>query len=445
MTKLTLTKKYGAYPQYKDSSVDWIGKIPKEWGVTKFKGVYSVSNERVRDYKNVTQLLSVSGYRGIEKKDVSSMDGQMPSEDIGAYRIVRPGQLVVNTMWLNYTGLGVSKFTGYVSPAYRSYNVSEKMDPSFVHYLMRSIPYVQKYSSLLYGIRPNSLQVKPNDFESIEIFVPKKNEQKKIADFLDDKTATIDNIIEKKKQQTELLKEKRAAVINHAVTKGLDPKAKLVDSGFQWLGNIPTNWNVDKVAHHTLVNSGGVWGEEDLLEDGVTVLRSTEITQNGEWNLADPITRKLSASEYKKAKLFEYDLLITKSSGSADHLGKTAIVTKEIEMMGCAYSNFMQRIKLDNSFLPRFFFYLINNSIGRDQINYWGSTTSGLVNLNASLIGRFVFPIPPIEEQKEIVAYLDKKISIFDTAISNVERSIDLINEFKSSLISHAVTGKIKI
>ena len=171
MQKLSLTNKYIPYLKYKESGVDWVGKVPESWDLQKLKAVFSVSRERVEDDPKVDQILSVSGYRGIEKKNVSTNEGQMPSDDISQYRIVRPGQLVVNTMWLNYTGLGVSDFTGYVSPAYRAYNPSGKINTRFAHHLMRSSVYVQKYSSLLYGIRPNSLQVKPKDFESIEIVV----------------------------------------------------------------------------------------------------------------------------------------------------------------------------------------------------------------------------------------------------------------------------------
>ena len=445
MQTLKLTKKYEKYSEYKDSGVPWLGKVSSSWDISKFKANFNLSDDRVSDYPKIETLLSVSGYRGIETKNIDSLDGQMPSEDVSDYRIVRIGQLVVNTMWLNYTGLGVSKYEGYVSPAYRAYTISEKMSPEFVHYLMRSLLYVQKYSSLLYGIRPNSLQVKPYDFEKIEILIPKKEEQIKIASFLDEKTTFIDQTIEKKQKLIELLREKRTAVINHAVTKGLDSKVELVESGIDWIGKIPIGWEVDKVNHRTLANNGGVWGDDDITETGEIVLRSTEINQDGSWDLSNAIKRKLTKDEFKKAQLFTDDLLITKSSGSSDHLGKTAIVSKEIEDLRCAYSNFMQRLRLNNTFLPKYFFYLINNKIGRDQINYWGSTTSGLVNLNATLIGRFLFPIPPTIEQERICHYLDERLQRHDMTAKFVEQSIEILQEFKSSLISNVVTGKVKI
>jgi len=134
MAALQLKKQYKKYPSYKDSGVDWLGKIPCDWLTEKLKANFKLSNERLFNDRTVDSLLSVSGYRGIEKKNIDSMDGQMPSEDVSLYRIVRKGQLVVNTMWLNYTGLGVSDFEGYVSPAYRAYNISISMHPKYVHY-----------------------------------------------------------------------------------------------------------------------------------------------------------------------------------------------------------------------------------------------------------------------------------------------------------------------
>lgn len=205
-----------------NSKVEWVGNIPKHWNIEIFKCKFRMSKKRVKDDPSADQLLSVSGYRGIEKKDVSSNEGQMPSDDISQYRLVRPGQLVVNTMWLNYAGLGVSNLTGFVSPAYRAYDINKSLNPRYIHYLMRSALYVQKYSSLLYGIRPNSLQVKPYDFERIEILIPPSPEQNKIVEYLDDKCSRIEKLISFVEQSIEKMNEYRQSLIADAVTGKLD-------------------------------------------------------------------------------------------------------------------------------------------------------------------------------------------------------------------------------
>lgn len=224
------------------------------------------------------------------------------------------------------------------------------------------------------------------------------------------------------------------------LTKTYDKYPEYKDSGVDWLGQIPNNWENDRLAHNLQRNDGGVWGEDDPLEEGNLVFRSTEINQDGTWKLDDATTRKLSSSDFKKAKLLEDDLLITKSSGSSEHLGKTAIVTKSIENSEVAFSNFMQRLRADKKYFPKYLFYLLNNETGREQINYWGSTTSGLVNLNSSIIGRFVFSIPPITQQQSIALFLDQKTRILDTVVEKKQKLIDLLSEKRSALITHTVT-----
>lgn len=213
-----VTKGLDSKTKMKDSGVEWIGEIPEGWGLKKLKHVFKIQDTRLKEDRSVGTLLSVSGYKGVIPKNLEGNEGQMPSEDVSEYRIVRMGQLVVNTMWLNYTGLGVSKYEGYVSPAYRAYEISEDIEPAYAHHLLRSSIYVQKYSSLLYGVRPNSLQVKPYDFDSIEVLMPPKIVQKAIAEKLDIVNDRVDSAIAKTELQIKKLQEYKSALIYNAVT-----------------------------------------------------------------------------------------------------------------------------------------------------------------------------------------------------------------------------------
>lgn len=441
MQTLKLTKKYETYPEYKDSGVEWLGKIPKNWDLASSRQLFNSEKERVGSNFSDHKILSLT-LRGVIPRILDG-SGKNPAE-YDTYQVFNKEDLVFCLFDYDVTPrtIGYVEQNGMMTGAYTRLIPRSETYSKYFYYYFLSLDYKKDLLHLCTGLR-NSLS-KPI-FWSMKSSLPDLKEQEKIAKYLNGKTSLIDQIIEKKHKQIELLREKRSAVINQAVTKGLDFKAEFVESGIDWIGKIPKGWEVDKVNHRTLANTGGVWGEDDPTENGKIVLRSTEINQNGSWDLNNAITRKLTMAEFKKAQLFADDLLITKSSGSSDHLGKTAIVSKQIENMGCAYSNFMQRLRLNNTFLPKYFFYLINNKIGRDQINYWGLTTSGLVNLNASLVGKFVFPIPPINEQKSISQYLDKKTECFDQLIAKVEKSIGIMQEFKASLISNVVTGKIKV
>ena len=246
--EVTTGQRYKAYIDYKDSGVDWVGEIPSHWTIERFKNVFIQSNEK-NGSSIVGDMLSVSGYRGIEVKEYDD-DGRKRTEDeLVDYRVVRKGQLVVNTMWLNYAGLGVSDYDGHVSPAYRSYFFLDDTDKKYIHYLLRSTAYVSGYTKYMQGIRPNSLQIKADDFVSFPVVLPSLSEQQAIASFLDHETARIDRLISKQEQLITLLKEKRQAVISHAVTKGLNPDAPMKDSGVEWLGEVPEHWNVGKLKH----------------------------------------------------------------------------------------------------------------------------------------------------------------------------------------------------
>ncbi len=161
------------------------------------------------------------------------------------------------------------------------------------------------------------------------------------------------------------------------------------DSGIPWLGNVPIHWTTRRLKTNLCRNDGGVWGE-DFDPDGTVVLRSTEQTVGGDWKIDDPARRSLSVSERAGAMLAEGDLVITKSSGSDLHIGKTSIVTAEVAALGCCFSNFMQRLRCDGRTSPRFAYYILNSPIGREQMVYGSNTSTGLANLNGGVIGNIV-------------------------------------------------------
>lgn len=211
------------------------------------------------------------------------------------------------------------------------------------------------------------------------------------------------------------------------------------DSGIKWLGEIPSHWEAKRVKTMLSRNDGGVWGD-DFDDEGVVVLRSTEQTVDGDWTIIEPAKRRLSAHEYISAVLMEGDLVITKSSGSSLHIGKTSIVTEEVADLNCCYSNFMQRLRVKSAIEPRFMRYVLNGEIGRKQFNYLSSTTTGLANLNGEVIGNVVAAFPSQTEQCNIADFLDRETELIDSLIDKKERQIELLQEKRSALISHAVT-----
>jgi type I restriction enzyme S subunit len=197
-----------------------------------------------------------------------------------------------------------------------------------------------------------------------------------------------------------------------------------------------------------------VWGD-DFDPEGTIVLRSTEQTVGGGWSIVDPARRSLTATERAAGLLATNDLLITKSSGSELHIGKTSIVTEEVASLQCCFSNFMQRLRCSNVLLPKLVFYVLNSPIGREQFVYGSNTTTGLANLNGHVIGNLTLAVPPLDEQRAITAFLDRETVRIDTLIGGLPtnasgpgvltRLVTLLHEYRSALISAAVTGKIDV
>ena len=287
------------YDSYRESGVEWLGQVPSHWTIEKFRHRFRESSEKI-ETDVVGPMLSVSGYRGIEIKEYDDENRRRRDDELVGYRIVRPGQLVVNTMWLNYAGLGVSAHEGHVSPAYRSYWIRPGLEGRYAHHLMRSSIYVQGYTRLLTGIRPNSLQMSRDDLMEFPVVVPPLAEQAAIAAFLDRETGKINALVEAQTRLIELLKEKRQAIISHAVTRGLDPAAPMKDSGVEWLGQVPAHWEVKPLRSFAKLITGltppsedtSLYADdaeghpwlrpEDLDEQGLPSTASRTLTDEGE-------------------------------------------------------------------------------------------------------------------------------------------------------------------
>ena len=212
------------------------------------------------------------------------------------------------------------------------------------------------------------------------------------------------------------------------------------DSGVEWLGEVPGHWSVEPFKRQIDRNDGGVWGDDPDGANDTIVLRSTEQTVDGHWKLDDPASRKLSESEISGSLLAENDLLLTKSSGSSLHIGKTTLVTSEIAAMRCCYSNFMQRIRLKPTFLPKLAWHIMNNDLARLQFDLLSNSSTGLANLNATMVGQIVFPVPPLPEQTQIATFLDRETAKIDELVAEQRRLMELLKEKRQAVISHAVT-----
>jgi type I restriction enzyme S subunit len=425
------------YPKYKDSGVEWLGQVPEHWEVKKFRHLFRESPEKIES-EVVGTMLSVSGYRGIEVKDYDDENRRRLDDELIGYRIVRVGQLVVNTMWLNYAGLGVSAHEGHVSPAYRCYWIGKGLNGRFCHHLLRSGLYVQGYTRLLTGIRPNSLQMSRDDLMEFPVLVPSPSDQTNIAEFLDQETAKIDELVAEQHRLMELLKEKRQAVISHAVTKGLNPNAALKPSGIEWLGDVPAHWDVSLLKRAFRSVDYGISDSLDS-EGAVAILRMGNI-ENGKVVMDD---LKYTGAVDSSLILVPGDLLYNRTN-SLDLIGKVGmfIGSKDATV---SFASYLVRLRTVEESIPEYFAYLLNTDgiLGVARANAF--VAIGQCNLNPTRYGQIGVAIPPKSEQRAIVEHLSTQTAKFNALTAEAQRAIDLLQERRTALISAAVTGRIDV
>ena len=278
---LAVGSRYKAYPEYKDSGVEWLGEVPSHWNTIAIGRLFS----RVkRTGFSEKELLSVYRDYGVIPKSSRDDNNNKPSEDLSPYQLVRIDDLVMNKMKAWQGSIAVSEYEGIVSPAYFVYEPNSKLfehaHPKYVHYLLRNPIYVTQYLSRSKGIRVNQWDLDPDEFKRIELLLPNKEEQAKIFAFLDHETAKIDTLIEEQKTLIQLLKEKRQAVISHAVTKGLNPDVKMKDSGVEWLGEVPEHWVVSKLKYFASIQGGFAFNSDTFKPEGIQLLRIGNVYQN---------------------------------------------------------------------------------------------------------------------------------------------------------------------
>ena len=435
------------YASYKDIDIWWINKIPASWKIIKSHYLFfPVSRKGYPD----AELLSVYRDFGVIPRYSRDDNYNRPSDDLSNYKFVEKGDLVFNKMKTWQGSLGISDYAGIVSPAYIVCKPRQQIYGKYFHHLYRSKGYIKELARLSYGIRPNQWDLRYEDFAEIPALIPPLNEQKTIANYLDHKTDQIDTLIEKKQKQIELLKEQRTAIINHAVTKGLNPDVKMKDSGIEWLGEIPVHWTLlplrRGIEFLTDFESNGSFSS---LKDNVNVntedpyawyVRATDLENKRYGNVeGNHFCDKSTYDFLKKTTLYGGELLITKRG----EIGKLYLMPK-IELPATLAPN-LYLIRLDAKRLyPRFTFHWFSSNFGNPQLVLANkSTTIGALYKND--IKDCLCLFPPLKEQKSIANYLDEETLKITNSILKYETQIEYIKEYRTALISDAVTGKIDV
>ncbi|WP_226689392.1 restriction endonuclease subunit S [Ruegeria arenilitoris] len=418
-------------------------KIPSGWSVERLRFILTESKER-NGKEPVGEMLSVSEFRGVVPKVYDSEEQRRTDQEVENYRVVRPGQLAVNSMWLNHLGLGVSEHLGHVSPAYGVYDLSTRLVPRFAHHLVRSQFYLKIYLRYLYGIRPNSFQIKANDWANIPILLPDLATQKAIADFLDRETARIDQLIEKKQRLVALLGEQRASAISSAVTVGVDEDADLVPTSSQYLPRVPATWRVWRLKHLAEIRGGLTLGRQipDSLQTTLTPYMRVANVQAGWLDLSDVAETPVTDAEKKRYFLEHGDVLMNEG-GDNDKLGRGAVWKSDID--ACVHQNHVFAVRPNDTRYSDWISLATNARYARDFFYLHSNQSTNLASISKTNLSRFPVALPPFEEMNAVLDVLWDRVGKLDLINAKTNNSIDRLREYRAALITAAVTGQIDV
>lgn len=414
-----------------------ISEVPESWELKRLK--YLTKPKKDLSETGEEELLSVTETRGIiKRRDLKSADEPLSrSDDLIGYRLVEEGDLVNNIMLVWKRGLGVSPYSGIVSPAYSVFSFSKECDPWYFNYLLRSEEYVTEFRRNSTGITMSRLRLYDDSFGDVFGVLPPLTEQKLISRYLDKKTSQIDSLISKIEKKIELLKEQRTSLVNQYVTKGLDTNVEMKDSGVEWIGDIPKHWTPIPLRYLTADHRQGFYTSDPYDDDGVPILRISDINDDHTFSHQDSPRYSRPESEIQNFYVQTGDFLFPRTGG----VGRFGIVDFDFP---CIYGSFMIRFRWVDSVDRNFMKFFLESSLFTDQVK---QEIHGGVNQNVHVenIKNVVCFQPPLAEQSRISEYISIHAGNLDRKIALVKKKIDLLKEYRQSIISSVVTGKIKV
>lgn len=419
------------YDSFKSSGVDWLGDIPFEWEVSKFKYATDIimgqspSSEHYNEDGLGTPFLQGNSEFGsihpVHKLSTTQITKRSQEGDI--LFSVRGSVGEINWSDKEYCiGRGLCAIK------------SLRVDSKFVWYFLL----FSKEEILSNSAGSTFVSVNTDDVRNLHIILPTIHQQSQIVSYLDRKTALIDSLIEKTERKIELLKEKRTALINQAVTKGLDPNVKMKDSGVEWIGEIPEHWEVSKVKYETKLVVDGAHFTPTYVDEGVPFLRVTDIQSvNVDLNRVKFIPFEEHQELIKRCNPSKGDLLLSKNGT----IGLTKVVDWDWE-----FSIFVSLclLRFTKYYSPHMFSYFFQSDVVTEQLNY-SSKKSTVTNLHLDKIKELIVVKPPINEQQSLVEFLDKEVGRLELSMELSKKKMETLKEYRQALISEVVTGKRKV
>ncbi|MDD8358235.1 restriction endonuclease subunit S [Escherichia coli] len=427
------------YEVYKDSGVEWLGDIPASWSLLANKHIFRLKKKQVGKRSSEYDLLSLT-LRGVIKRDMENPEGKFPAE-FDTYQEVQCGDFIFCLFDVEETPrtVGLSPFNGMITGAYTVFELNDNFDNRFLYYFYMNLDAKKMLKPLYRGLRNT---IPKDSFLSFKTFVPPHEQQTRIANFLDKKTALIDEAISIKEKQINLLKERKQIIIQQAVTQGLDPNVPMKDSGVDWIGEIPEHWEVKRIKHAGKIINGYAFPSDAFIQEGARVMKISNIqTMRLDWSDSSYVDA-LWLTKTNQFRIYKGDLVFALTRPVISTGIKAALVdTDEPILLNQRNAVFRPNDTCDKNWI---YFVLLTKGFINDfemQIDITGQQP----NISTVAIGNLSFPLPPELEQKAIVSDLSRRCALLDKAVDDQIAQIEKLKEYKTTLINSAVTGKIKI
>lgn len=429
------------YPEYKDSGVEWLGEVPGHWQVQRLANLF---RQVAEDGRDDLPVLTVSIHSGVSDKefDDNELDRKVTRiEDRTSYKRVAPGDLVYNMMRAWQGGFGTVTVAGLVSPAYVVARPIKRISTFLVEQQLRTPAAVEEMRRHSRGVTDFRLRLYWEEFKTLSVVVPPPIEEAAIAAFLDRETAKIDALVAEQQNLIALLKEKRQALISHAVTKGLDPDVPMKDSGVAWLGEVPAHWLISPLKYLASSIKAGPFGsaltKDMYVASGYRVYGQEQVIPGdftvGDYYISDGVFDELS--QYAVAP---GDLLIS----CVGTFGKIAIVPDDVEP-GIINPRLI-RLRVRSDVKAGFLCEVLRSQVVFEQFAVL-SRGGTMDVINIGTLSNIYVPCPPFEEQQRILSFLADSLMEIDSLVAEADATIALLKERRTALISAAVTGKIDV
>lgn len=426
------------YSSYRPSTIPWLGDVPEHWEVSRGKTIFVPIDKRSQTGSE--DLLTVSARHGVVPRETATVT-MFKAESYVGHKLCWPGDLVINSLWAWAGGLGVSRHHGIVSTAYGVFRPQPEINSQFIHLLVRSIPFQWELQVRSKGIWLSRLQLSDDAFLNAPFPLPPLAEQQAIVRYLNYMNRRVQKYINSQRQLIGLLEEEKQAIINHTVTRGLDPSVQVKPTGGERSGNVPVHWQTARLGQIGRFSKGSGGTKDDDVDHGLPCIRYGDLYSRYEFHIESSGSYIASDRSGDYTQIEYGDILFAGSGESIEEIGKSAVNLID-EDAYCGGDVILFRFKVEVN--PRFAGYAIDCFQNACQKSRAGRGIT-VMHIYSTQLKHIHIALPPLHEQASIVEYLDKATSDIDSALARIRQQIELVEEYRTRLVADVVTGKLDV